>query len=61
MHRDEMILALGNALICLERVETKGEASVSALLMAMQGTKKVYNAMKGEMDRENHDQQRENV
>ena len=61
MDRNEMILDLGNALICLEKVETKGEASIGALLMAMQRTKRVYNAMKEGMDRENHDEQRKDV
>lgn len=46
MSKDEMILALGNALIMLETVETKGEKNLNALLASMQQVRTVYRAMK---------------
>ena len=48
MDKNEMILALGNALIMLETVETKGEKNLNALLASMQQVRKVYTAMKEE-------------
>lgn len=48
MDRESMILALGNALIMLETVETKGEKNLNALLASMQQVRKVYHAMKEE-------------
>lgn len=48
MKINEKILALGNALIMLETVETKGEKNLNALLASMQQVRKVYHAMKEE-------------
>lgn len=48
MSKDEAILALGNALIMLDTVETKGEKNLNALLASMQQVRKVYHAMKEE-------------
>ena len=48
MIKDEAILALGNALILLETVETKGEKNLNALLASMQNVRKVYQAIKEE-------------
>lgn len=48
MDRESMILALGNALIMLDTVETKGEKNLNALLASMQQVRKVYHAMKEE-------------
>ena len=42
MNKEEMTLALGNALIMLETVETKGEKNLNALLTSMGQVKKVY-------------------
>lgn len=53
MSKDEKILALGNALIMLETVETKGEKNLNALLASMQQVRKVYRAMKEEANNEN--------
>lgn len=55
MDKDEMILALGNAMIMLETVETKGEKNMNALLVSMQQVRKVYKAMKEEKTNEKHD------
>lgn len=52
MSRDEKILALGNALIMLETVETKGEKNLNALLASMQQVRKVYQNMKEEAKNE---------
>lgn len=52
MSRDEKILALGNALIMLESVETKGEKNLNALLVSMQQVRKVYQKMKEEAKNE---------
>lgn len=52
MSRNEMILALGNALLMLESVETKGAKNLNALLLSMQQVRKVYQQMKEE---ETHD------
>lgn len=54
MDKGAMILALGNALIMLETVETKGEKNLNALLAGMQQVRKVYKAMKEEKTDENH-------
>lgn len=48
MGKEEAILALGNALIMLETVETKGAKNLNALLASMQQIRKVYKAMKEE-------------
>ena len=48
MDKNGMILVLGNALIMLETVETKGEKNLNALLASMQQVRKVYKAMKEE-------------
>lgn len=53
MSREEKILALGNALIMLETVETKGEKNLNALLASMQQVRKVYQNMKEEAKNEN--------
>ena len=55
MSREEAILALGNALIMLETVETKGEKNLNALLASMQQVRKVYKAMKEEKSDEKRD------
>lgn len=55
MDRESMILALGNALIMLETVETKGEKNLNALLASMQQVRKVYHAMKEEKPDEKRD------
>lgn len=55
MSKNEMILALGNALIILETVETKGEKNLNALLASMQQVRKVYQAMKEEKTDEKRD------
>ena len=55
MDKSEMILALGNALIMLETVETKGEKNLNALLASMQQVRRVYKAMKEEKPDEKHD------
>lgn len=52
MSKDEKILALGNALIMLETVETKGEKNLNALLASMQQVRKVYQDMKEEAKNE---------
>ncbi len=48
MEKESIILALGNALIMLETVETKGEKNLNALLASLQQVRKVYRAMKEE-------------
>ena len=55
MDRESMILALGNALIMLDTVETKGEKNLNALLASMQQVRKVYHAMKEEKPDEKRD------
>lgn len=55
MSKDEKILALGNALIMLETVETKGEKNLNALLASIQQVRKVYQAMKEEEPNEKRD------
>ena len=57
MDRESMILALGNALIMLDTVETKGEKNLNALLASMQQVRKVYHAMQEEKP----DEQRDNA
>lgn len=53
MGKSEMILALGNVLILLDTVETKGEKNLNALLAGIQQVRKVYKAMKEENEDEN--------
>ena len=55
MEHSEMVLALGNALIMMDTVETKGEKNLNALLVSMQQVRKVYQAMKEEAKDEKHD------
>lgn len=50
MDKSEMVLALGNALIMLDRVETKGAGNLNALLAGMQQVRKVYRALKEGQD-----------
>lgn len=50
MAEQEMILSLGNALIMLDTIETKGEKNLNALLASIQQVKKVYKALKEEAD-----------
>ena len=57
MNKDEAILSLGNALILLDAVETKGEKNLNALLASMQHVRRVYTAMK----EEKKDEQRDNA
>lgn len=45
MSRDEMILALGNALIMLDRVSCEGEKNHNAILVGMQKVRSVYKAL----------------
>ena len=55
MSKEEAILTLGNALIMLETVETKGEKNLNALLASMQQVRRVYKAMKEEKPDEKRD------
>lgn len=55
MSNEEAILSLGNALILLDTVETKGEKNLNALLASMQQVRKVYHAMKEEKPDEKRD------
>lgn len=55
MSKDEMILALGNALIVIDSVSAEGEKNWNALLAVKQQIRKVYKAMKEEKTDENHD------
>lgn len=48
MSRDEMILALGNALIMLDRVSCEGEKNHNAILFGMQKVRSVYKALQEE-------------
>lgn len=57
MSNKEKILALGNALIMLETVETKGEKNLNALLASMQQVRNVYRQLKEEKE-ENKDENR---
>lgn len=62
MTEQEMILALGNAIIMMDDVETKGEKNLNNLLAAMQQTRKVYKHMKERSEaNENHDEQGKNI
>lgn len=62
MTEQEMILALGNAIIMMDDVETKGEKNLNNLLAAMQQTRKVYKYMKERSEaNENHDEQGKNI
>ena len=45
MNKNEMILALGNALIMLNTVSAEGEKNWNALLVTRQQVKKVYDAL----------------
>jgi|GEM_PF-6379571 len=58
MSKDEMILALGNALIMLDTVSGQGENNWNALLVTKQQIKKVYKAMQEEQH-ENQNEQRQ--
>ena len=45
MSRDEMILALGNALIMLDRVSCEGEKNHNAILVVIQKVRSVYKVL----------------
>ena len=45
MSKDEMILALGNALIMLDRVSCEGEKNHNAILVGIQKVRSVYKAL----------------
>lgn len=45
MSKDEMILALGNALIMLDRVSCEGEKNHNAILVGMQKVRSVYKVL----------------
>ena len=45
MSKNEMILALGNAMIMLDTVSAQGEKNWNALLVCKQQIRKVYDAM----------------
>ena len=45
MSRDDMILALGNALIMLDRVSCEGEKNHNAILVGIQQVRSVYKAL----------------
>lgn len=53
MDKNEIILALGNALIMMDTIDTHGEKNLSALLGSMQQVRKVYKAVKEEEANEN--------
>ena len=59
-----MTLALGNALILLDYVQTSGRSNLDRLLTAMQQIDKVRRtllSMKEESANENHDEQRQDA
>lgn len=56
MSENEMILALGNALIMLDTVSAHGEQNWNALLVTKQQVRKVYQAMQ-EAQNGNHNEQ----
>ena len=56
MSRDEMILALGNALIMLDRVSCEGEKNHNAILVGIQHVRSVYKALQ-EDGGDTHDNQ----
>lgn len=56
MTRDEMILALGNALIMLDRVSCEGEKNHNAILVGIQKVRSVYKALQ-EDGGDKHDDQ----
>ena len=56
MNENEMILALGNALIMLDTVSAPGEQNWNALLVTKQQVRKVYQAMQ-EAQNGNHNEQ----
>lgn len=60
MSKEEAVLALGNALIMLDTVETKGEKNLNALLAGMQQVRKVYRALK-ESKEETADEKRDDA
>ena len=55
MNKNEALLTLSKVLVTLETVETKGEKNLNALLASMQQVRKVYNAIKEDLN-ENHDE-----
>ena len=57
MSRDEMILALGNALIMLDRVSCEGEKNHNAVLVGIQQVRSVYKALQEEGGDEHGDRQ----
>ena len=56
MSRDEMILALGNAMIMLDRVSCAGESNHNAILVGIQQVRSVYKALQ-EDGGDTHDNQ----
>lgn len=62
MSENEMILALGNALIMLDTVSAPGEQNWNALLVTKQQIRRVYNAMQeaqnGNQNEQGKDDQR---
>ena len=48
MTKDEMILALGNALIMLDRVSCEGEKNHNAILVGIQKVRIVYKSLQEE-------------
>lgn len=62
MSENEMILALGNALIMLDTVSAPGEQNWNALLVTKQQVRRVYNAMQeaqnGNQNEQGKDDQR---
>ena len=56
MSENEMILALGNALIMLDTVSAQGEQNWNALLVTKQQVRRVYNAMKEEQNGNQNEQ-----
>lgn len=60
MSKEEAVLALGNALIMLDTVETKGEKNLNALLAGMQQVRKVYRVLK-ESKEETGDEKRDDA
>lgn len=60
MSKEEAVIALGNALIMLDTVETKGEKNLNALLAGMQQVRKVYRALK-ESKEETDDEKRDDA
>lgn len=48
MTKDEMILALGNALIMLDRISCEGEKNHNAILVGIQKVRSVYKSLQEE-------------